>query len=436
MLKVSCPQCSEKLFFDPSYQLTEQNCSHCRSSFTIPKPFASYTLQKKYANDSFSESFLALNSKGKNCLFQLFNSVTSQNPKQLELIKHIIGDSSQQNNITKTIASKTTPDETWIEFELEGHSLKKHLKDENLSQHDKLNLIKLIATELLALHTKSLTHDNLKPSTIKITKAQEIYFHDIKLSTALEIQKSKDEAHTEWIPNLNYASPESLTSKEVSTQSNLFSLGIICFEILTGKSPYPQSNTISERITTIEDTSHIHLEELLSELKPELKNTVLALLKNDAKQRPSIQELLKALSPKQPIDTISSSSESEKPIFVHEPVAMAAPKASLDLLLDKPNEANELIDLISDPVSAKASKKKKTAPDPRKQARSQATREVNKQIQKSATRIKVFFIILNMLIFGCAISYMFFYSETRAFINDLFKKEILPAKSSVRKTIE
>jgi hypothetical protein len=62
-------------------------------------------------------------------------------------------------------------------------------------------------------------------------------------------------------------------------------------------------------------------------------------------------------------------------------------------------------------------------------------RELNDQVRRSALKIKIFFVLLNMIIFGSAISYMFFYNETREFINTTFDKELLPAKKATRSTI-
>ena len=101
-----------------------------------------------------------------------------------------------------------------------------------------------IASGLRALHRLELVHQYLKPDNILIDKhgtIKLIDFGSIRIAGLEEMNNSGERV----IPQgtLNYAAPECLRGERCNFSSDLFSLGTILYEILTGKLPYGENDT-------------------------------------------------------------------------------------------------------------------------------------------------------------------------------------------------
>ena len=437
--KVACPKCSFRLFFSDTLQLTEQKCTECETSFTIPKQTPTHLLQKCYANDDFSNTYIANNNKGDVILLQNFSYIISRSQTSCDLLYSCVSriQETTQLPITKALVFSNKGSEPYIEFEFYKNSLKKTLASNLLNTHEKLKLIEQISSNLKQLHDQDLIHANLKPSNIKLN-ASEVLFHDIELSWKIASALHLNNCDIEPINNINYAAPETLDHQTLNKESNIYSLGIIIWEFFNLEPAVPKTSTVSAKLKTLKNNTLSHGFEQIKQAK--LRALFLKTLSSEPQERPPLKEIIRACQSATHIATCLSSTQDERPILVNEVVATAAPSGGLSLLLDQEDSKTTkktLIDLISDPESNSKKtipqkKKVNNTPQPERKA---IDRELNDQVRRSALKIKIFFVLLNMIIFGSAISYMFFYNETREFINTTFDKELLPAKKATRSTI-
>ena len=96
-----------------------------------------------------------------------------------------------------------------------------------------------IAKGLRAMHRMEMLHQDLKPNNIIIDRNNTLVIIDFgstKVAGLAEIQSVVE--HTSIVGTANYAAPEYFRGEQGTNRSDIYSLGIIAYEMLTGKYPY------------------------------------------------------------------------------------------------------------------------------------------------------------------------------------------------------
>jgi serine/threonine protein kinase len=109
-----------------------------------------------------------------------------------------------------------------------------------------------ICEALSEAHSKGVTHRDLKPSNILVTKSAGIKLLDFGLARVDSPVRSDDETLTRALTQkgqimgtLFYMSPEQVQGKETGPASDIFSFGLVLYEMLTGKRAFAGSNAAS-----------------------------------------------------------------------------------------------------------------------------------------------------------------------------------------------
>jgi len=123
---------------------------------------------------------------------------------------------------------------------IEGQTLADWIKSHQKPDIKKVtNIIEQLIQGLRAIHRMEMLHRDLKPDNIILTPngtAKIIDFGSIKIAGIQEISTPVE--RLELLGTKNYTAPEYLLGMAGSNKSDLFSLGIIAYEMLTGKLPY------------------------------------------------------------------------------------------------------------------------------------------------------------------------------------------------------
>ena len=135
-----------------------------------------------------------------------------------------------------------------------GQSLKDRLAKGPLELKDALQKATEIAEALEAAHKQNIVHRDLKPANIMLTPEGHVKVMDFGLAKRMipaEGVGSHDETFSSSLTNtgatlgtLPYMSPEQLRGREVDPRSDIFSFGVVLYEILTGVHPFQKDSPV------------------------------------------------------------------------------------------------------------------------------------------------------------------------------------------------
>ena len=145
---------------------------------------------------------------------------------------------------------------------------------------------------LAAAHSKGMLHRDLKPANIMIDSFGEVRIMDFGLATISEELRATQVS--EGTPY--YMAPEQLAGQKASVQSDIYALGLVFYEMLTGKPPFI-GNTPAELQRLREESRITPPSMLITDLQPPVERAILRSLDPDPKMRPASAHAVAALLP-------------------------------------------------------------------------------------------------------------------------------------------
>jgi len=99
-----------------------------------------------------------------------------------------------------------------------------------------------VAGALGAIHERGMVHRDMKPDNIMLRADGSLALADFGIAT-LKDTKLSITAHGEVFGTPAYIAPEQASAQHVDHRADLYALGVMFFELLTGKKPYRAANT-------------------------------------------------------------------------------------------------------------------------------------------------------------------------------------------------
>lgn len=181
-----------------------------------------------------------------------------------------------------------------------------------LPQDKAIEVARQICAGLGAAHDKGVIHRDLKPANIMLDSLGKVRINDFGLAgIAAAIQGAEIRAGTPA-----YMAPEQLAGSEVTVKSDIYALGLVLYEILTGKRAF-EAATLQELIRKRDQLEITKPSALVRDLDPILEQVILRCLDRDpAKRPPTALQVAAALPGGDPLAAALAAGETPSPEMV------------------------------------------------------------------------------------------------------------------------
>ena len=178
---------------------------------------------------------------------------------------------------------------------IDGETLRAQLHGKKLGLSAALDVATQIASALAAAHVVGIVHRDIKPENVMVRRDGIVKVLDFGLAKLTEQRREAVDSEAPTIAKVNtdpgtvvgtanYMSPEQARGQEVDARSDIFSLGVVLYEMLAGRAPF-EGETPSDLIAAILTTEPLPLARHPANVPPELDRIVSKALAKDKEER-------------------------------------------------------------------------------------------------------------------------------------------------------
>jgi tetratricopeptide (TPR) repeat protein len=183
---------------------------------------------------------------------------------------------------------------------IDGAPIDEYCRDKALTVAERLRLFVQVANAVAFAHARLVVHRDLKPSNILVDAAGNAHIVDFGIAKLLDAEpESSAPSHLTQMHGRvftpDYASPEQIRGWLVTVASDVYSLGVVLYELLAGKRPYrlPRGGALEEAIDKVHappPSTQVGNRAAARELRGDLDMIVDRAMRKDAAERyPSVQ---------------------------------------------------------------------------------------------------------------------------------------------------
>ena len=288
---------------------------HIPTVHVVGESFCGYQLESLIGRGGMSEVYRARDSEGRIVAIKILNETDPY------LVAKFVQEGNQigpllrgHENIVYVYEFGQSDDRRlYIVMEyVDAPSLRKSIRGP-FGEIDTVKIVGQVCSALAFAHENSVVHRDIKPENILVGTdgvAKVLDFGIAKLTSASTVTRDKIVGTPEYI------SPEQARGDPVEPGSDVYSLGILLYEMLTGSVPFRRSRSeepFKAAIDVIrqhlkEEPEPLHRRNPTAEISRGLETATMRALKKDIKERyPSAKELGEALGYQEPTDRITTS---------------------------------------------------------------------------------------------------------------------------------
>ncbi len=216
----------------------------------------------------------------------------------------------------------------YITMELvEGKSLQAHLDGgQAFALPRVLRIMEQTCSALQFAHERNVVHRDIKPANIMLTADDTVKVTDFGTAKILQFGTMQQTAHVMGTPS--YMSPEQVKGRAVDGRSDIFSLGVLLYEMVTGEKPFPGQN-ITTVIYKIVNEEPVPPRQINPTIHPGINAVVMKSLAKEPEARyQSCREMLEDL---RNYRTVAPGASPDKTMVAGGPGGLGAPNATLPL---------------------------------------------------------------------------------------------------------
>jgi YVTN family beta-propeller protein len=135
---------------------------------------------------------------------------------------------------------------------VEGRDLKERLRDRPLAAERTVEVCAQVADALDFAHERGLVHRDVKPSNVLLDGRGHVYLADFGLTKRLAEPRSVEPG---LFGTIDYVAPEQIRGEEVDGRADVYSLGCLLYECLTGEPPFRRSTDAAALFAHLEEES-------------------------------------------------------------------------------------------------------------------------------------------------------------------------------------
>ncbi len=153
-------------------------------------------------------------------------------------------------NIVSVYDVSSTEDQDYIVMELiDGITLKQYMEKKGvLNWRETVHFATHIARALEHAHSRGLVHRDIKPHNVMVLKNGSVKVADFGIARMMENNNTMTK---EALGSVHYISPEQARGGRVDNRSDLYSLGVVMYEMITGRTPYDGESPVAVAIQHI-----------------------------------------------------------------------------------------------------------------------------------------------------------------------------------------
>lgn len=177
---------------------------------------------------------------------------------------------------------------------IEAESLKEYMESKKTPEFNEvLKIFKELCGAISYAHEKGIIHRDIKPSNVLIDKNGKIKVTDFGIA---RITQTETVTQGTMLGSVYYFSPEQAQGREITPASDIYSLGILAYQMLTGKLPFEGENAVAVALKHVKDPPPKPSADN-NKLSPEADNCLLkALDKNPQARQQSVSEFYRDFS--------------------------------------------------------------------------------------------------------------------------------------------
>jgi len=203
-----------------------------------------------------------------------------QNRRQLEIEAALAGKLIHPNIVT-TYEAVISDEKSYIVMEyVPGGTLEKHIRPDNLLPLDRVvEYMFKCCRALNYAQFNGVIHRDIKPANLLLANPDEVKIADLGAAMRVDLEQTHNS-----VGSPNYMSPEQVRGDEITHQTDIYSLGVVMYRLLTGRSPY-SPKSLAHLYQQILHENPIPPTQLRNDLPPQLERIVMLALQKDLTKR-------------------------------------------------------------------------------------------------------------------------------------------------------